>query len=282
MTHDRTSLKNAATREVAAERVGSMFGVPVIFYAVRADDSGRIVTQYAVSETRGLDGSPAQDSDQAIRFTARFDDSCHNGAETFAMTCDLLGPVLRTRLAARRPNIGGGADHDAITAAFPEVRGLLRWHLCSTRGPMHYIANTLYLAGDRDCYGLRAGESRQIIGRNGPAWLLRVLADDGTESDLPQAYSCNTQDGPEPPPSPGRLVWRPWCRIGEGKARDLDAARRAACWPDATDADLMAEPAELKAALESRLPSLLAEFERDMRAAGFRWPERREDGEAAA
>jgi hypothetical protein len=272
MTHDRTSLKNAATREVAAERVGSMFGVPVRFFAVRADDSGRIVTQFAVSETRGLDGSPAQDSDQAIRFTARFDDSCHNGAETFAMTCALLGPVLRTRFSWRRPDIGGGADHDAIAAAFPEVRGLLRWHLCSTDGPMHYIANTLYLAGDRDCYGLRAGESRQIIGRNGPAWRLRVLTDDGTESDLPQAYSSDTQDGPEPPPSPGRLVWRPWCRIGKGKARDLDAARRAACWPDAADADLMAEPAALKAALEARLPSLLAEFERDMRAAGFILP----------
>lgn len=57
----------------------------------------------------------------------------------------------------------------------------------------------------------------------------------------------------------------------EGKARDLDAARRVANWPEATDAELCVEKAELVAALNARLPGLLARFEADVRGAGFAW-----------
>lgn len=59
----------------------------------------------------------------------------------------------------------------------------------------------------------------------------------------------------------------------KGKERDLDAARRAACWPDATDAQLCAEPEELKAALLARLPALVADFRADMENFGFEWRE---------
>ncbi|WP_210235247.1 hypothetical protein, partial [Mesorhizobium sp. M2D.F.Ca.ET.206.01.1.1] len=55
------------------------------------------------------------------------------------------------------------------------------------------------------------------------------------------------------------------------KARDLDAARRAAIWPEASDAELSVEPEALKAALAARLPALIAEFRRDMETAGFLW-----------
>lgn len=58
---------------------------------------------------------------------------------------------------------------------------------------------------------------------------------------------------------------------GEGKARDLDAARRAAIWPDASDEILSADKATLSAALAERLPDLIAEFRRDMLATGFLW-----------
>jgi hypothetical protein len=78
---------------------------------------------------------------------------------------------------------------------------------------------------------------------------------------------------------PHEFVRRPtaW---GEGKERELDAARRAAVWPDATDEELSAEPDELRAALRARLPGLLAEFRADMEACGFSWEpgeERRAD-----
>jgi hypothetical protein len=57
--------------------------------------------------------------------------------------------------------------------------------------------------------------------------------------------------------------------IGNGKARELDAARRAAIWEDATDDELCQEPAKLKEMLEARLPKLLAEFRKRMESLGF-------------
>lgn len=42
---------------------------------------------------------------------------------------------------------GGGADHETIARLFPEFRPYLRWHLVSTAGPMHYLANAAYWAG---------------------------------------------------------------------------------------------------------------------------------------
>lgn len=260
------------TVEVRNERAGDILGVDGRFYAVRADASGRIVSQRFISETRAMNGGPARDAANAIRFEARFDDSCGNGRESFAITCDILGPARTFRSGYQsRPDIGGGAAHDDIARAFPEVAGLIPWHLCATDGPMHYVANTVHHAGDRDYNGLRAGERRQIIGRNGPCWILRIVAEDGTESDLPGVWHNGAQ-GAEPPALPGRLAWVAQCRTGEGKARDLAAARSCAMWPDATDADLTAEPDALRAALAARLPALLERFRAAMTGAGFVYP----------
>lgn len=49
----------------------------------------------------------------------------------------------------------------------------------------------------------------------------------------------------------------------EGKTPDLDAARRAAIWPDASLEDFTREK------LEARLPALMEEFKRDMESLGF-------------
>jgi len=37
-----------------------------------------------------------------------------------------------------------GCLHDEIRQHFPELAHLIKWHLVSTDGPLHYIANTLY------------------------------------------------------------------------------------------------------------------------------------------
>jgi hypothetical protein len=63
----------------------------------------------------------------------------------------------------------------------------------------------------------------------------------------------------------------PMTRTGTGKARDLDAARSCAAWPDATDEQLCAPREVLKAALEARAPALLVEFRASIEAAGFAW-----------
>jgi hypothetical protein len=151
----------------------------------------------------------------------RHDDSCGNGHNTFAIT----GSVYRHPVA-RFPHgtiksepIRCGCIHEEIAEHFPELQHLIRWHLCSTDGPLHYVANTLYLAGDRDCWGLQKGQ----VNATG--------------------------------------------RVGEGKERELDAARRSAIWPEATDEELMDE--RLRGRLEDRLPALMAEFQRDIEAFGF-------------
>lgn len=59
--------------------------------------------------------------------------------------------------------------------------------------------------------------------------------------------------------------------FSEGKPRDFEAARRAAAWPDATDAQLSLPADELRPILEARLPALIAEFRADIEAAGFVW-----------
>lgn len=88
-----------------------------------------------------------------MRVEVRFDDNCRNGHNTFAITCS----IDEWRAGTWR-EFGGGAAHDEIGRVFPELAPLIKWHLCSTDGPMHYIANTVYLAGDRDHNGKRAGE----------------------------------------------------------------------------------------------------------------------------
>lgn len=220
---------------------------------VIADASGRIVNQEVL-----FSKSIAPHEVLVVRL--RFDDSCKNGHATFSIT----GDVRDTRYKGDRGYISGGCIHDTIATHFPALAHLIPWHLCSTDGPMHYVGNAVYLAGDRDYNGLRAGEERQIRnGRTGQlAWTLERTSGDA----LPRHVDSDTR-----PDGTQTLSYVPWMRVGEGKARELDAARDAAVWPDATDADLCAEPDALKAALVARLPDLLARFRADMDACGFVW-----------
>lgn len=54
---------------------------------------------------------------------------------------------------------------------------------------------------------------------------------------------------------------------GEGKERELNAARSCAVWPEATDEELTAP--DLKERLLARLPALMEEFKRDVESLGF-------------
>lgn len=59
--------------------------------------------------------------------------------------------------------------------------------------------------------------------------------------------------------------------FGEGKARDLDAARLSAIWPEATDEELLAPKPELEAKLLARLPTLMQEFKAAVESLGFKY-----------
>lgn len=192
-----------------------------------------------------------------ITVNIRFDDQCKNGHQSFSITADVYTDASRLR----RDCQACGCLHDDIARIFPTLAPLIKWHGVNTDGPTHYIANTLYHAGDRDCHGLRKGESRQIInGRTGkPSW--RLVSE---PADLPQYIDSDTQ-----PTEQAIRHYVPWCRIGEGKTRDLTTARSTAVWPEATDEQLTSD--ELPALLAARLPALIAEFKADMERIGMLW-----------
>lgn len=148
--------------------------------------------------------------------------------------------------------------HEEIAKHFPKLAPFIKWHLCSSDGPMHYIGNVMYFAGDRDCHGLTKGEFKQFTDKDGiPKWI--------PESGVSNTGSRTIASIKKPEPL--TVAWVPWGRTGEGKVRELDAARRCAIWPDATDAELCAP--DLKQRLEARLPALMEEFKSAMESLGF-------------
>ena len=293
-----------------AERAGQMLGVPGRFMNVIGEPGSTTVAgQTFITVSRP---APSYGPHCTIRAEIRFDDNCRNGHNTFAIT----GNVRDSRYRGDRGDVAGGCLHDDIAAIFPELAPLIRWHLTSSDGPMHYIANTVYMAGERDHWGLLAGEPRQFE-------TLIQFGDNPIKHKLPGKFvkwlqSCVPLHGEprfdfevlpfdhdrdrktygtkytfggfadkwhECPFSTEQEALDFLCALqtcnpqfisvatawGEGKARDLDAARRAAVWPDATDAELSVDRDELKAALAKRHAALVKNFREDMLTAGFIW-----------
>lgn len=240
---------------IRTEFAGSMLGVPGRFYSVVADN-GLIRNQKFATFPREFQEGGRKYS---ITATVRFDDECKNGHESFSITGSI-------HVGSRLDSCG--CIHEDIARHFPELACLIKWHLVSTDGPMHYIANTLYHAGDRDHNGLLKGEKRQIKnGRTGePCWHLVGVGPDGEEVEVHSLPKY--ADGDKPETVPG-LEWGPWCRTGEGKERELDAARASAVWPEATDEQLCLPREELEKLLIARLPALLGSFKAAMESTGF-------------
>jgi len=205
--------------------------------------------------------------------TVRYGDECGNGHNTFAITANLYDcatylhgePRAMHKPTGKELWLGScGCLHDEVAEHFPALAPFIKWHLTSSDGPLHYIANALYCASDRDCNGLRKGEVRQI--RNGKtgalAWTMKAADSAGNIVDL-HTLSHKYFDGDTPPDETYTVSWKPWNRIGEGKEPDLEAARRIAMWPDAQLEDFT------KKKLEARLPALREEFKRDVESLGF-------------
>jgi hypothetical protein len=191
-----------------------------------------------------------------LRVTVRHDDECGNGHNTFSIVgnvyeCDSRGTALRW--------YSGGRIHDTIAKHAPEFIPLIKWHTVSTDGPMHYVANTVYHASNRDHNGLLKGETRQI--RNGKTGKLAWKRQD---VNLPLYV-----DADEKPADTVVVGYEPWCQVGKGKDHDFAAARDTAVWPEATDKQLSLPKAELTALLLARLPALMAEFKAAVEAFGF-------------
>jgi hypothetical protein len=232
----------------------------------------------------------------------RFDDDCRNGHCTFSVSGSY------SQGSGRNKRGGGGQITQVIAEAFPVLAPLLKWGLWSTDGGLHYAANAVYLAGDRDCHGHRAGEPSsfsnavrfggnpikhklgmkfvEFLKAHAPEFDFEVLAIEHRDAKMYSSkytfggyadkwYECPFDTEPEAldflralqTHSPTFLeVATAW---STGKIRELDAARRTANWPDATDEELSAEPDVLRARLLERLPALLVEFRAAVESLGF-------------
>lgn len=82
----------------------------------------------------------------SITAKIRFDDDCGNGHNTFSIT----GEIKDHKIRGSDKIVCCGCIHDEIVLHFPEFAHLIKWHLVSTEGPMHYVANSLYHAEDNN------------------------------------------------------------------------------------------------------------------------------------
>lgn len=94
--------------------------------------------------------------DGRIVCNIRYDDSCGNGHNSFAITGDMYSHPTSTQ---DRFFECGGCIHDEISKHFPELKHLIKWHLMSSDEPMHYIANTLFHARNKTHMDKEIGEA---------------------------------------------------------------------------------------------------------------------------
>lgn len=87
--------------------------------------------------------------------TVRYDDECNNGHNSFSITGDVYKAGKRSDSAY----IMGGCIHEVIAKKFPDLKPLIKWHLCNSDMPIYYYANTMYHARDRTHEGKEIGEA---------------------------------------------------------------------------------------------------------------------------
>lgn len=188
-----------------------------------------------------------------IKAEVRYDDQCSNGHNSFAITGSIRGFEVDI----------GGCIHDEIAKHFPELEPLIKWHLCSADGPMHYIANACYHASARDYKGLLKGEKKQL--RKGGVTPVWKMVPRNSRNEVVSIGKWVDSDAC--PTETVLCKWEPVWIVGEGKAVQLDHARSCAVWPDATDEELTAPG--LKDRLLARLPALMQEFKAAVESLGF-------------
>lgn len=190
----------------------------------------------------------------------------------------------------------GCSSMPVLRAYWPQFEHAVMFSGCSSKGPLHYLDNTVYLAGTRDCFGGEPGVQRrnragdllwvvdepgvcsQVASSEQPAdlvWcyepmLVEKEMDWGPNKGLPIGAKQLDADGnhlwrmpsgtlplvrSKEAPEPLVFAYKPL--LGKGKARELDQARRSAIWYDATDEQLSVPEAELRQALQDRLPALI-------------------------
>lgn len=222
-----------------------------------------------------------------LKITIRYDDECGNGHNSFAITGSCGG------------NNGiGGRIHSFIAEQAPELKKYIKWHLMSSNGPMHYIANSLYHAKEvkrntvprfydnylkfedipftfklskklKEFLESYNGEKLEVVAVKHPKDP-ETYSDNFTFSNCElDWYKCLFHSKREAEEMLEALNSRPFEIIKEvssyenEKTPDLKAARSSAIWPDAELEDFTKEK------LEARLPQLIEDFKRDLDELGL-------------
>jgi hypothetical protein len=176
--------------------------------------------------------------DLRIVCKVRFDDQCGNGHNTFSITGESF---IKGRLDTC------GCIHELITKHFPNLAPLIKWHLTSTDGPMHYTANTIYHATEHG--PTHAWVSGEIVdadtGVKAKYMEYLKIEEANKLSALKPSFEVKVDQKTE-------------------KKANLDHARASAVWPEATREQLLNEQILL-----DRLPALMAEFKKAVEALGF-------------
>ena len=168
------------------------------------------------------------------RVILRYDDSCGNGHNTFSITMESK---------AQHRGFYGGCMHDTIRKVFPEYTHLIQWHLMSTDGPLHYIANTLYHAEDNRIKAQASLESAKV----------KVEAYKKENALLPCGEHAEDYIKGLRKLETWVHIWSD--RLVEAASPDLEAARCSAVAPHASLEQLQDEEW-----LRARLPELLNRF----------------------
>lgn len=187
--------------------------------------------------------------DIVVRAKVSYDDQCRNGHNSFSITGEYTYPGRSWEQG------GGGCIHGEICAAFPELAPFIKWHHTSSKGPMHYVANTVYHATD-----------------HGPksAWVYHKAIDvippgGGHKFSLREQCLkyCDIAEAEAIVDSNPAVYY---IQIDEktAKTANLECARSSAVWPGATQEQLLN-----KELLLARLPSLMEAFKKDVESLGF-------------
>lgn len=244
---------------------------------------------------------------EKCRFTVevRYDDECNNGHNTFSIT----GAINQLGIRERDSLICAGCLHKEIIKYFPELKHLIKWHLCSSDGPMYYLENTLYHASNSKSSKYKVGEPNQwkkvlafndsYITHKFSGAFIEFLENkkDKTfnivevehikDSDYNykpkytfkgfecEWYQCPFDDKQTAEEYKKKLTEKEWkietivTGYQESKPRDFKAARHSAIWENATKKQLSLPSEELKKLLLKRLPKLMKAFKKDVEALGF-------------
>ena len=210
-------------------------------------------SQHTSSQTQSF--SKTTKKGELIRVKVRFDDCCGNGHNSFAITGEIYGrariPHETTAKNAQGKTVwmqSCGCVHDEIKKHFPELAHLVKWHSFTSKGPRYYIEDTIYHADQHAA---------------NKCWI--YATDPAPKGERCVKY-CSTDEGGEmlKAYSDKGIEARMKIDLTTEKKANIEAARRAAVWPDATLAQLSD-----KEALNERLPALMSDFRADIEKLGF-------------